>query len=125
MRGGKKLPAEVRFLPEAKDAWLTATWSSRDGLTRERAAPTRRRMRRTHHNVPSIDQSDRLVPVNLRQSGRTPVEMLVSTRVRKSPYWHLSVWTPGAGGRRTPLPTEDLHRVYRAARVSGGKAILW
>jgi glycine cleavage system aminomethyltransferase T len=42
------------------------------------------------HNVPSVDQSTRLVPVNLRQSGRTPVEMLIDTRVRKSPYWHLS-----------------------------------
>ncbi len=41
--------------------------------------------------VTSIDQSDRRVPINLRQSGRTPVEMLISTRVRKSPYWHLSI----------------------------------
>lgn len=39
---------------------------------------------------PSVDQSDRTVPINLRQSGPTPVEMLISTRVRKSPYWHLS-----------------------------------
>jgi len=39
----------------------------------------------------SVDQSDRRVPINLRQSGRTPVEMLISTRVRKSPYWHLSM----------------------------------
>jgi len=46
---------------------------------------------RTHPNVPGVDQSDRIVPVNLRQSGRTPVEMLISTRVRKSPFWHLSV----------------------------------
>ena len=46
---------------------------------------------RAHPNVPSVDQSDRLVPINLRQSGPTPVEMLISTRVRKSPYWHLSV----------------------------------
>ena len=38
-----------------------------------------------------VDQSDRLVPINLRQTGPTPVEMLISTRVRKSPYWHLSV----------------------------------
>jgi aminomethyltransferase len=30
------------------------------------------------------------VPINLRQSGRTPTELLISTRVRKSPYWHLS-----------------------------------
>ena len=44
-----------------------------------------------HPNVPEVDQSDRIVPVNLRQSGPTPVQMLVSTRVRKSPYWHLSV----------------------------------
>ena len=41
--------------------------------------------------VGSVDQSDRLVPINLRQSGPTPVGMLISTRVRKSPYWHLSM----------------------------------
>ncbi|MEQ9257623.1 MAG: glycine cleavage T C-terminal barrel domain-containing protein [Roseovarius sp.] len=46
---------------------------------------------RKHPNVPGIDQSDRQVPVNLRQSGPTSVQMLVSTRVRKSPFWHLSV----------------------------------
>jgi len=39
----------------------------------------------------SVDQSDRHVPYNLRQSGSTKVEMLISTRVRKSPYWHLSM----------------------------------
>jgi aminomethyltransferase len=44
-----------------------------------------------HPNVPSVDQSDRIVPFNLRQSGPTPVKMLVSTRVRKSPFWHLSI----------------------------------
>ncbi len=38
----------------------------------------------------SVNQSDRHVPYNLRQSGPTKVEMLISTRVRKSPYWHLS-----------------------------------
>ncbi|MDI3330646.1 MAG: glycine cleavage T C-terminal barrel domain-containing protein [Micrococcus sp.] len=42
-------------------------------------------------NVPSVDQSDRTVPINLRQSGPTPVQMLIDTRVRKSPYWHLSM----------------------------------
>ena len=41
--------------------------------------------------VTTVDQSDRKVPVNLRQSGPTPVQMLISTRVRKSPYWHLSI----------------------------------
>ena len=39
----------------------------------------------------SVDQSDRHVPINLRQSGPTPVGLLISTRVRKSPYWHLSM----------------------------------
>lgn len=43
------------------------------------------------YNVPSVNQSDRTVPINLRQSGPTPVETLVDTRVRKSPYWELSV----------------------------------
>ncbi len=46
---------------------------------------------RTHPNNPTVDQSDRSVPINLRQSGPTPVELLISTRIRKSPYWHLSV----------------------------------
>ena len=41
-------------------------------------------------NHPSVDQSDRIVPYNLRQSGRTPTELLISTRVRKSPFWQLS-----------------------------------
>ncbi|MDC0073809.1 aminomethyl transferase family protein [Alphaproteobacteria bacterium] len=41
--------------------------------------------------IVSVDQSDRKVPINLRQSGPTKVEMLISTRVRKSPYWHLSM----------------------------------
>ena len=44
----------------------------------------------THPNHPNVDQSDRIVPINLRQSGRTPTELLISTRVRKSPFWHLS-----------------------------------
>ena len=38
----------------------------------------------------TVDQSDRKVPINLRQSGPTPTELLISTRVRKSPFWHLS-----------------------------------
>jgi glycine cleavage system aminomethyltransferase T len=43
------------------------------------------------NHAASVDQSDREVPYNLRQSGPTKVEMLISTRVRKSPYWHLSM----------------------------------
>ena len=45
----------------------------------------------SHPNNSRVDQSDRVVPYNLRQSGRTPVELLISTRVRKSPFWHLSI----------------------------------
>ncbi|CAN5854676.1 glycine cleavage T C-terminal barrel domain-containing protein [soil metagenome] len=41
-------------------------------------------------NAPTVDQSRRSVPINLRQSGPTPVQMLVDTRIRKSPYWELS-----------------------------------
>ena len=48
-------------------------------------------MTQNPENVPSVDQGDRQVPINLRQSGPTPVELLISTRVRKSPFWHLSV----------------------------------
>ncbi|MGH3424833.1 MAG: glycine cleavage T C-terminal barrel domain-containing protein [Nocardioidaceae bacterium] len=44
----------------------------------------------SNNNIPSVDQSDRKVPINLRQSGPTPVQMLIDTRVRKSPYWELS-----------------------------------
>ena len=33
---------------------------------------------------------NRKVPINLRQSGNSDAKMLISTRVRKSPYWHLS-----------------------------------
>lgn len=45
----------------------------------------------SERNVPSVDQSDRQVPINLRQSGPTPVQLLISTRIRKSPFWQLSV----------------------------------
>ena len=43
------------------------------------------------HQCESVDQAGRRVPINLRQSGPTPVGLLISTRVRKSPYWHLSM----------------------------------
>ena len=38
----------------------------------------------------SIDQSDRTVPINLRQSGDPGIELLIFTRIRKGPFWHLS-----------------------------------
>ena len=44
-----------------------------------------------HPNHPRIDKSDRVVPRNLRQTGDADVDLVISTRVRKSPFWHLSV----------------------------------
>ena len=32
----------------------------------------------------------RKLPINLRQSGNSDAQMLISTRIRKSPWWHLS-----------------------------------
>jgi glycine cleavage system aminomethyltransferase T len=51
---------------------------------------------REHPNYPSVDQSDRTLPRNLRQSGDPGIEMLVSTRVRKSPFFHKSFVENGA-----------------------------
>ena len=49
-----------------------------------------------HPNHPNVDQSDRMLPRNLRQSGDPGIEMLVSTRVRKSPFFHKSFNENGA-----------------------------
>ena len=51
---------------------------------------------REHPNHPSVDQSDRVLPRNLRQSGDPGIQMLVSTRVRKSPFFHKSFSENGA-----------------------------
>lgn len=32
----------------------------------------------------------RKLPINLRQSGNSDARMLISTRIRKSPWWRLS-----------------------------------
>jgi glycine cleavage system aminomethyltransferase T len=72
--------------------------------TAEQAVPQAASPHTTHYNHPTVDQG-RTVPVNLRQTGSTPVELLISTRIRKSPYWHLSV---AAGAWRA----EVYNRVY-------------
>ena len=42
-------------------------------------------------DTPCINElGQRKVPVNLRQSGNSDAEILTSTRLRKSPYWHRS-----------------------------------
>ena len=48
-------------------------------------------MTNKHNHITSVDQSDRKVPYNLRQSGDTPVQMLIWNKVRKSPFWHKSI----------------------------------
>jgi len=49
-----------------------------------------------HPNHPDVDQSDRVLPRNLRQTGDPGIEMLVSTRVRKSPFFDKSFNEEGA-----------------------------
>ena len=76
--------------------------------------------RASGRNVPSVDQSDRLVPVNLRQSGSTPVELLISTRIRKSPYWHLSV---EAGCWRAEVYNRVYHQRGYVRHEDGGPMV--
>ena len=61
------------------------------------------------------------VPINLRQSGPTPVGLLISTRVRKSPFWHLSVGSRllACDGLQPRLPPARL-RAGRGRRRDGG-----
>jgi aminomethyltransferase len=73
-----------------------------------------------HPNYPTVDQSDRSVPINLRQSGPTPVEMLISTRIRKSPYWHLSV---DAGCWRAEVYNRVYHPRGYVRREYGGAMV--
>ncbi len=70
-----------------------------------------------NYNVPSVDQSGRQVPINLRQSGPTPVETLIDTRVRKSPYWELSVQ---AGCWRASIYNRMYHPRGYVPRDEGG-----
>ena len=68
----------------------------------------------------SVDQSDRRVPYNLRQSGRTPVEMLIFTRVRKSPFWHLSI---EAGAWRATIYNRIYHPFGYVRPEDGGPMV--
>ena len=80
---------------------VTSSTAPQDLAGTRHVAPTQTP---TNHNYPSVQQG-RTVPVNLRQSGPTPVELLISTRIRKSPYWQLSI---EAGAWRA----EVYNRVY-------------
>ena len=76
--------------------------------------------KKLEHNT-TVDQSDRHVPYNLRQSGPTKVEMLISTRVRKSPYWHKSMeagcWRATVYNRICLLYTSPSPRDKRQSRM--------
>lgn len=71
-------------------------------------------------HLTSVDQSDRLVPYNLRQSGATPMEMLIFTRVRKSPFWHLSV---EAGAWRATIYNRIYHPFGYVRHEDGGPMV--
>ena len=52
----------------------------------------------------------RTLPINLRQSGNSDARMLISTRVRKSPWWHMS---KAAGCRAYTVYNHQYHpRAY-------------
>ena len=73
-----------------------------------------------HPNHPSIDQSDRNVPRNLRQTGDADVDLVISTRVRKSPFWGLSV---EEGCHQATVYNHMYHpRAYIAPEDGGAKA---
>ena len=50
-------------------------------------------------HLTSVDQSDRRVPYNLRQSGATPAEMLISP-VSENLHFGIYPCRRGVGGRR-------------------------
>ncbi len=61
--------------------------------------------------------SHRNVPINLRQSGGPSVDMLIGTRVRKSPFWHKSV---EHGVRAATIYNRMFHpRLYFSADQGG------
>ncbi|HIK97434.1 MAG TPA: aminomethyl transferase family protein [Gammaproteobacteria bacterium] len=71
-------------------------------------------------HITSVDQSDRLVPYNLRQTGKTPIEMLIFTRVRKSPLWHLSM---EAGAWRATIYNRIYHPFGYVKPEDGGPMV--
>ncbi len=74
----------------------------------------------TTQHITSVDQSDRRVPYNLRQTGKTPIEMLIFTRVRKSPFWHLSM---EAGAWRATIYNRIYHPFGYVKHEDGGPMV--
>ena len=63
----------------------------------------------------------RRLPINLRQSGNSDAQMLISTRVRKSPWWHLSkaAGLLGLYDVQSSVPPKGVHQTRRW-RSDGG-----
>ena len=59
----------------------------------------------------------RILPINLRQSGNSDAKMLISTRVRKSPWWHMS---KAAGCRAYTVYNHLYHPRAYIAEEDGG-----
>ncbi len=59
----------------------------------------------------------RILPINLRQSGNSDAKMLISTRVRKSPWWHMS---KAAGCRSYTVYNHLYHPRAYIAEEDGG-----
>lgn len=59
----------------------------------------------------------RTLPINLRQSGNSDARMLISTRVRKSPWWHMS---KAAGCRAYTVYNHLYHPRAYVAPEDGG-----
>ena len=59
----------------------------------------------------------RMLPINLRQSGNSDAQMLISTRIRKSPWWHMS---KAAGCRAYTVYNHQYHpRAYVSPEYGG------
>jgi aminomethyltransferase len=72
-----------------------------------------------HPNHPGVDQSDRPVPGNPRQTGDPDVDLVISTRVRKSPFRHRSV---GEGRHETVYNHMYHPRAYIDSEDGGAEA---
>ena len=59
----------------------------------------------------------RILPINLRQSGNSDAQMLISTRIRKSPWWHMS---KAAGCRAYTVYNHQYHPRSYVSPEDGG-----
>ncbi|MFA9461317.1 glycine cleavage T C-terminal barrel domain-containing protein [Thiohalorhabdus sp. Cl-TMA] len=95
MSPGAKRASSAQRLPAGASAIVECTGASR--APESPGSPAPRPRRPAIHTVlgarsaTMAQTAPRHVPVNLRQTGSNGTRLLVDTRVRKSPFWHLSV----------------------------------